>query len=95
MQGQAALVLNTPQPFTDLYIQKNRFYEKDPIQRLIFKPFLGDSLVFIDGDEIWQQKRKAMSSAFYKEKLIKMTEVVNQVVTEKVKEMESMYVNTG
>ena len=82
MQGQALLVLNTPQPFTDLYVQKNKYFEKDPIGRILFKPFFGDSLAFVAGDESWSHKRKAMSSAFYKEKLIKMTEVVRDVVTD-------------
>ena len=36
-----------------------------------------------------------MSSAFYKEKLIKMTEVVREVVTDKIREIEERYVKTG
>lgn len=95
MQSQAVLVLNTPQPFTDLYVQKNRYFEKDPIGRIVFKPFFGESLVFVDGDESWSHKRKTMSAAFYKEKLIKMTEVVREVVTEKISEIEERYVKTG
>ena len=78
-----------------MYINKAKFFEKDPMSRIIFKEFIGDSLVMIDGDQEWSQKRKVMSAAFYKDKLVKMTEVVREVVNQKIKEMESDYIDTG
>ena len=34
MQSQAVLVLNTAQPLTDVYVTKNKFYDKDPMAKI-------------------------------------------------------------
>ena len=95
MQSQAILILNSPEPLNDMYLTKNKYFEKHPVARFMFKDFFGESLVFIDGGEVWQKRRKTMSAAFYKDKLVKMTEVVREVVNIKIQEMESDYIGTG
>lgn len=39
----------------------------------------GDSILFAQSDLMWQQKRKALSAALYKEKLKEMIELMKQV----------------
>ena len=34
MQSQAVLVLNTAQPLTDIYVTKNKFFDKDPMSKI-------------------------------------------------------------
>ena len=74
------MVLNSAQGLTELYVTKNKFFDKDPISKLLFGSLFGDSIVLALSDETWSKKRKVLSSAFYKEKLIKMTEVIREVI---------------
>jgi hypothetical protein len=45
MQSQAVLVLNTAQPLTEIYVTKNKFFDKDPISKIQFGSLFGDSIV--------------------------------------------------
>ena len=45
---------------------------------------LGDSIVFSPSDETWSTRRKHLSAAFYKDKLIKMIDIVAAHAFEKV-----------
>jgi cytochrome P450 len=88
MQSQPLIVLNSAQALTDVYVTKNKFFDKDPMSRITFGSLFGDSIVLAASDELWSKKRKVLSSAFYKDKLIKMTETIRQVVADKIKEFE-------
>ena len=49
----------------------------------------------IPTNEEWQRKRKLDSTAFYKDKLLQMTEVMKNLVAEKVGEIEAAHLNKG
>ena len=89
------LVFNTAKHLTDVYVNKNKLFDKDPLSRIQFGSLFGDSIVLAASDEIWSKKRKILSSAFYKEKLIRMTEVIKDLVAEKIEEIERDFVDTG
>lgn len=55
----------------------------------------GDSILFEDSSEFWNNKRKKMSVAFYKDKLIKMVDIMKDCVKDKVKEFDEKFVKTG
>ena len=76
MQQQPMVIVNSARILTDIYVSKNKYFDKDPISRLIFGSIFGESIVLAASDELWAKKRKILSSAFYKDKLIKMTEVI-------------------
>jgi|LauGreDrversion4_2_1035121.scaffolds.fasta_scaffold1033780_1 cytochrome P450 len=80
---------------TDVYLSKNKLFDKDPMSKILFHSLFGESIVLASGDELWSRKRKVLSSAFYKEKLIKMTEQIRQIMADKIYEMERDFVAPG
>ena len=95
MQQQPMVVINSARMLTDVYVTKNKYFDKDPISRVLFGSIFGESIVLAASDELWSKKRKVLSQAFYKDKLIKMTEVIRQVVAEKITEIERDHLETG
>ena len=55
---------------------------------------MGDSILFEESNEFWNNKRKKMSVAFYKEKLIMMVDIVKKCMKEKINEIKIKYVNS-
>ena len=56
----------------DLYVNKNKYFDKDIKLKNVLNDIMGDTIVFAPSNELWSQKRKSISLAFYKEKMIKM-----------------------
>lgn len=56
---------------------------------------MGDSILFQESSELWAKKRKSLSVAFYKEKLMKMLEVVKKCMEDKILEWRKNFVSTG
>lgn len=57
----------------EIYITKNKFFDKHDVFKNILAPLVGEGLIFDRSDARWAAKRKVLSGAFYKDKLIKMT----------------------
>jgi cytochrome P450 len=89
------IVLNTAEALTDIYITKNKFFDKDPMARISLGTLFGDSIILASSNEEWAKKRKILSSAFYKDKLVRMTDTIRKVVAQKIEEFEHNYVATG
>ena len=64
-----ALIVNRPEAAEEIFLTKNKYFDKHPTTGEIFKRTAGDSIVFARSDLKWQMKRKALSAALYKEKL--------------------------
>ena len=79
---------------TDVYLTKNKYFDKDPVSQILFSSLLGESIVLAEGNDLWSRKRKVLSSAFYKDKLIKMTEQIREIVADKITEIERDHVET-
>ena len=80
MQSQAAIVINSAVPLTDIYVIKNKFFDKDSMAKVQFGTLFGDSIIVSQTNEDWSKKRKILSSAFYKDKLVRMTDSIRKVV---------------
>jgi hypothetical protein len=85
------IIINKPEPLSDLYLNKNKYVDKEPITKEQFKILLGESSLMVKGSEEQMRKRKIIGSSFYKEKLMKMVEIVNQCVADKVAYMEERF----
>mmetsp|Transcript_9768 Transcript_9768/g.9552 ORF Transcript_9768/g.9552 Transcript_9768/m.9552 type:complete len:106 (-) Transcript_9768:147-464(-) len=77
----------------DCYVKYNSSFDKDPMMKYAMEPLMGDSTLFEASTETWAHKRKALGSAFYKNKLIKMLEIVKVILNEKLDEWEREYVS--
>lgn len=79
----------------ELYVQKNKYFDKHPRIYEMLKSCLGESILLMRSNELWSAKRKSLSAAFYKEKLGKMMNIIRKVVTSYVKLIEKDYIKTG
>ena len=63
-----------------MYGVKNSLIDKTGKFEAVFKNLFGNSFVFSKGDDIWKEKRRASSHAFYKERLVHMLEALKDKV---------------
>jgi hypothetical protein len=89
------LFFRDPELLNELYITKNKYFDKCPLMRDLFYPLMGDSILLSDNSETWSKKRKTLSAAFYKEKLVMMCDIVKQCMKEKVEDLKEKYARTG
>ncbi len=53
----------------DIYTTQNAFYTIEPSVQNITKDFLGRSILYAESNDHWRSRRKAMTPAFYKDRL--------------------------
>ncbi|CDW80479.1 cytochrome p450 [Stylonychia lemnae] len=76
------LFVNRPEALRELFVSKNRFFDKHPSSGNILKKIAGDSIAFQKSNQIWAKKRKVISSSLYKQKLIVMLDIMKEIVLE-------------
>lgn len=70
------LTINDPEVLNEIYVTMNKFIDKHPKTQRVLKSLTGDSILFNPSNELWAQKRKHLSAAFYKDKLNAMLEMI-------------------
>ena len=91
---QPMLFFRDPLLLEDLYVKQNKYFDKSHVTRGVFHMLMGDSILLEDSSEFWNNKRKKMSVAFYKDKLIKMVDIIKDCVKDKVQEISEIYAKT-
>ena len=80
--GTSQLWITDPEMVFELFTTKNNFIDKVPLLEMMYKDLLGNSFLFSSGDKIWKAKRQACAHAFYKERLLIMSEVLRGKIEE-------------
>jgi cytochrome P450 len=88
----ATLVVNDPDILNEVYVSKNKYVDKDVKFWRIFKPLIGDSILFSDSNEKWATKRKHLSVAFYKDKLSEMLTIIIEFTNNQVQKWKAKHV---
>jgi cytochrome P450 len=70
------LMVNSPDLAEELFLTKNKYFDKHPKSASLFSRLTGDSILFAKSDIKWQQKRKSLSAALYKDKLRAMVDMM-------------------
>ena len=70
----------------ELYITKNKYFEKEDKLKKVFLQFFGNSILFDKSNELWATKRKHLSSAFYKDKMTGMLQMIIAITSKRVGE---------
>ena len=70
------LMVSDPDMVQDLLVQKNALFDKTGIVEGVFSKLMGNSFLFSKATDSWKAKRKAVSHAFYKERMVHMVEVL-------------------
>jgi hypothetical protein len=51
--SSVALVVNRPEPCEELFLTKNKYFDKHPAFEYAFKRFIGNSILFAKSDIHW------------------------------------------
>ena len=78
------LFVTDPAMVQDIYVRYNRYFDKSGRFKNLLYDFFGNGLLFIESNELWREKRKHLSAAFYKEKMIAMLETVTELTYERI-----------
>lgn len=76
----AGLAIKDPEVIKDLYTSKNKYFDKHPLIKQVSHVLTGDSILFAETTNDWRDSRKAISPAFYKGKLERLTEIAKTAV---------------
>lgn len=79
----------------ELYMKHNKYFDKDLLIRDILYPLMGDSILQAASTEDWAKKRKSLAVAFYKDKMLKMIDLVKGCMEQSVLEWRHKYSSTG
>ena len=75
------LYVTDPEFVSELFVAKNKYFDKHPgFKRLVY-PLLGDTFALLSSDESWKNKRKSLSAVFYKERLNNMLSMLIESVS--------------
>mmetsp|Transcript_9545 Transcript_9545/g.9149 ORF Transcript_9545/g.9149 Transcript_9545/m.9149 type:complete len:179 (+) Transcript_9545:28-564(+) len=91
--GLVSIRIRDPVMLEELYVSKNKFYDKHFFDKQLFYPSIHDSILFSKSDELWAKKRKILSAAFYKEKLAKMMDILMDETRKKFDIIDSEYIS--
>mmetsp|Transcript_30466 Transcript_30466/g.29846 ORF Transcript_30466/g.29846 Transcript_30466/m.29846 type:complete len:91 (+) Transcript_30466:294-566(+) len=75
----------------ELYVTKNKYFDKHPKLYNVLKVLAGENIVLIPTNELYLEKRKHLSIAFYKEKMVGMFERIIAMTDAKVKTWVTTY----
>jgi cytochrome P450 len=78
------LVVTDPHYVDDLYVSKNKFFDKADKERRVYFQYFGDSIFHQRSNEKWSENRKHLSAAFYKDKMLLMVKTIIDVANRKV-----------
>jgi cytochrome P450 len=84
--SRIGLVIGRPEVAEEIFLTKNKYFDKYHKFGEFFGRLLGDSILIAPSDLKWQQKRKALSAALYKEKLKAMIETMKGVTIDTIKD---------
>jgi cytochrome P450 len=85
------LVINDPDIVNEIYVTKNKYVDKSEKFGRVIRRLFGDSILFSPSDEKWAEKRKHLSSAFYKDKLSQMMERIVMITNQQVHSWRDKY----
>ncbi|CDW76725.1 cytochrome p450 [Stylonychia lemnae] len=80
------LYINSHEPLQELFVTKNKYFDKHPSTSTFLKKTVGDSTLFMKSNELWAKKRRSLSASLYKQKLVQMVETMKQIGLETIEE---------
>jgi cytochrome P450 len=94
--GKPLLSINSCELLTDLYVHKNMFATKSTEGMDIYYKTMGHATIFSQTqDPKYALKRKELSGAFFKSRLIPMMEIIKSVTLEEISALQDKITNGG
>ena len=86
-----SLVINDPSLAQDLYVTRSKYFDKHVRSKDVFYELFGESILFDRSSEIWAQKRKHLSVAFYKDKMTQMLKSIITITTDHTQKWKTQF----
>lgn len=87
--GHSLVLINSAEYLQDIYVNKNSCIDKDYGKGNESEPIIGQGILFASSaDPTTHTRRKALSGAFFKSKLIPMTKVIREVSLKVIKKWQ-------
>ena len=86
------LYFSDPYLLEEIFVTNNKYISKGVHVKKIFNNLMGDSILLSESTELWQNKRKVLSSAFYKDKLLKMIDLSKKVMEDVLLEWNRRFI---
>ena len=91
MFGRPRLSINSAEVLTDVYMHKNSLVTKSDRSLKFFGHFIKTGLFFTQtSDPLFPERRKALSGAFFKQKLIGMTKIIKEATREQIRRLQQV-----
>lgn len=74
------MAISDPGVVKELYVQKNKYFDKHPLSKNVSYVLTGESILFAETTADWRDTRKAISPAFYKGKLEGLIEMAKSAI---------------
>jgi cytochrome P450 len=82
------VMFNRADVLEDVFVRNNAHYSKSDIMRLQFSPMFSKGMGGMEtADPNYQEKRKIMTAAFFKQKLQKITQIAKDVTIRHLREI--------
>ena len=86
------LMMWDPYLIEETFVRNNKFLTKNSVLKNIVYDLMGESILMSESTEEWSKKRKVLSTAFYKDKLLKMISLVKTVVKSTMEDWSKRFV---
>jgi len=88
--GDSVLFLNSPEMLEEAYVNKNLWYTKHDFERQFIKMLVDSPITHVHThDPTYVPRRKSLSQAFFKKKLVLMTKIIKEVTLEYIKQNQA------
>ncbi len=74
-----------------MYVKYNKYFDKGGRSKTQLYDLFGDGILIIESNELWSQKRKHMSVAFYKEKMVSMLNSITDLSFDRIAQWKRDY----
>lgn len=85
------IVITDPAYVDELYLAKNKFFDKAQKEKRIYYDWFGESIFNAKSDHDWLERRKHLAAAFYKDKINLMLKSIIHIANDKVQEWKQNY----
>jgi len=88
MAHMPRIIICDPKVVEAIYTTRNSAFTKNDYLQSFLINLIGNSVLFEETNENWRQRRKAMTPAFYKEKLRGLVTLASQAVKKSIKNLK-------
>ena len=76
-------------------MSKNKYFDKHPLVKDLIHCLTGESILFAETTQDWKESRQALTPAFYKGQLEKLTEIAKQAISKTVERHRQILAKSG